>query len=386
MLDLAERLVAAGFGYAVHDGTVYYEVARFHGYGQLSGNSLEALHAGHRSEVDSHKRDPADFALWRAAGEGRELKWPSPWGDGFPGWHLECSAMALRYLGAEFDIHSGGIDNVFPHHEDEIAQSAAVTGRVPARHWLHGEFLLAEGLKMAKSAGNFVRITDLVDAGVDPLAFRYLTFTARYGHKLNLSSESLAAAGAALDSLRGRLRALGPPPEAGPWAAPPVLSAGRASDRPIGIASGVAGQGGDGREYPLLDRASADGAPLSRAGRHLHDRFVAAVDDDLDLPTAVAVIRETLRSDVPTDERRWLVLDADAILGLDLAGVWSIPDDATETDLSADESTLMARRAEARRARDFATADHIRDELMELGLELTDGPDGATTWRRVVRS
>ena len=226
MLRLAEALEDAGHAYATPQGNVYYAVSTFPGYGQLSGNSPTDLRAGHRSEVEPDKRDPADFALWKGAGAGRVLKWPTPrWGEGFPGWHLECSAMAMRYLGAQFDVHTGGIDNVFPHHEDEIAQSAPVGGAIPARHWVHGEFLLSDGHKMAKSAGNFERITELVDRGVDPLAFRYLTLTLKYGRKLEYSDRSLDAAATALESLRRRLRALGAPPADGPWAAPAPLVA-----------------------------------------------------------------------------------------------------------------------------------------------------------------
>ena len=141
----------------------------FPGYGRLSGNTLDDLRAGHRGEVEPDKRDPADFALWKAAGEGRSLKWPTDrWGEGFPGWHLECSAMARRYLGDRFDLHTGGIDNVFPHHEDEIAQSAPLVGGPPAATWVHGEHLLMAGRKMAKSAGNFQRVTELADARPRP--------------------------------------------------------------------------------------------------------------------------------------------------------------------------------------------------------------------------
>ena len=155
------------------DDNLYYEVGAFEGYGRLSGNSLDELRAGHRGDVEPDKRDPADFALWKSAGEGRVLKWPSRWGEGFPGWHLECSAMASDTSATQFEIHTGGIDNVFPHHEDEIAQSAPVVGGT-RRHWVHGEHLLMRGRKMAKSAGNFERVTELVERGIDPLAFRYL--------------------------------------------------------------------------------------------------------------------------------------------------------------------------------------------------------------------
>ena len=221
-------------------------------------------------EVEPDKRDAADFALWKAAGEGRILRWPSPWGDGFPGWHLECSAMALRYLGPGFEIHTGGIDNVFPHHEDEIAQSTPVAGGPPVRHWVHGEHLLASGRKMAKSTGNFERVTELRDRGIDPLAFRYLTLTVRYGRKLNYSPPSIEAAAAALGSLRAHLAALGPPPADGPFAAPPALRAGSAGPRPTGIATGVAGHQADARwprrpTSPSPTARTQVAAPLSPA-------------------------------------------------------------------------------------------------------------------------
>ncbi|MDO8484931.1 MAG: cysteine--tRNA ligase [Candidatus Limnocylindrales bacterium] len=382
MLRLAEALEDAGHAYATPEGNVYYSVGTFPGYGRLSGNSLAELRAGHRGEVEPDKRDPADFALWKGAREGRLLKWPTRrWGVGFPGWHLECSAMATRYLGPQFDIHTGGIDNVFPHHEDEIAQSAPIGGSIPARHWVHGEFLLSDGHKMAKSAGNFQRVTELVDRGLDPLAFRYLTLTSKYGRKLEYSDRSLRAAAAALESLRGRLRVLGAPPDSGPWVAPSALVAGSAGDRPSGIAAGTAGHG-DGAGYVPHDRAGDPTAPLSAAGRALHDRFVAAIDDDLDMPVALALLREILRAPLPADERRWLILDADLVLGLDLHRVWEDAHDAP-VDLPEAVSKLRAERAAARLERDFVRSDAIREELAGLGWEVVDGAEGSTVRRRV---
>ena len=380
MIDLAERLVDAGHAYVSDARNVYFAVDSLPSYGSLSGNTLDALRAGHRGEVEGDKRDPADFALWKAAGEGRELKWPTPrWGEGFPGWHLECSAMALRHLGPRFDVHTGGIDNVFPHHEDEIAQSTPIVGAPPARVWVHGEFLQVGGKKMAKSAGNIERIADVAARGIDPLAFRYLCLTSRYRHKLEYTDASLAGAAAGLASLRAGLAALGPSPADGPWAAPGVLRAGAAGDRPIGTDARVAGHG-DGSGPEPSDRAHAPTAPLSEAGRTLHDRFVAALDDDLDLPTALAVVREALRSDLPADERRWLVLDADAVLGLDLDRVSAAPDSGES--VPSDVAALADRRAAARAARDYATADGLRDEMATLGYDVIDGPDGQTLRRR----
>ncbi len=373
MLALAEELQDLGHAYATDAGNVYYAVASYPAYGQLSGNSLDDLRAGHRGDVEPDKRDPADFALWKAAGPKRALKWPTDrWGDGFPGWHLECSAMARRYLGDRFDVHTGGIDNVFPHHEDEIAQSAPLVGGPPARLWVHGEHLLMAGRKMAKSAGNFQRVTELIERGLDPLAFRYLTMTSRYGRKLNYTDRSIDAAAAALRSLRVGLAALGPPPVDGPWAAPDVLRAAPAGDRPTGTATSVAGFGG-AEDVTLRDRAHGPTAPLTPEGRALHDRFVDALDDDLDLPSALAVVRETLRADLDADERRWLVLDADAVLGLDLDRTWA---DVALGAIPADIAAMIEERSHARAAHDFAAADALRTTLERRGWEVIDEPDG----------
>jgi cysteinyl-tRNA synthetase len=292
--------------------------------------------------------------------------------------------MAMRYLGPHFDIHTGGIDNVFPHHEDEIAQSAPIVGGPPARHWVHGEFLLMGGKKMAKSAGNFQRVTELADRGLDPLAFRYLVLTSRYGRKLEYTDRSLDAAAAALGSLRAGLRALGAPPADGPWAAPPVLRAGSAGERPEGIVTGVGGHGAvDGDAYVMSDRAGSPTPPLSVEGRALHDRFVAAIDDDLDMPVALALLREVLRAPLTEDERRWLILDADAVLGLDLDRVWEAPaaEAAADADMPAEVAALVAARQHARSARDWSRADALRGELAALGWVVIDGPDGPTVRR-----
>ena len=381
MIELAERLVDAGHAYVSDHGNVYFDVASYPDYGRLSGNSVDELRAGHRGPVDHDKRDPADFALWKSAGGGRLLKWPTArWGDGFPGWHLECSAMAMRYLGPRFDVHTGGIDNVFPHHEDEIAQSAPIVGGPPAQIWVHGAFLQVGGKKMAKSAGNIERVAELAERAVDPLAFRYLCLTSRYRHKLEYTPASLVAAAAGLESLRTGLRGLGPPPADGPWRAPAVIRAGRAADRPLGTATATAGHGRTSDDTTpadelLADRAASPGAPLSPEGRALHDRFVAALDDDLDLPTALAATREVLRAPIGDDERRWLILDADAVLGLDLDRVWAA---AAPTEVPADVDALVADRTAARAARDYARADAIRDELAAQGWDVVDGPAGST--------
>src|SRR6202140_2383235 len=205
MIELIEKLIARGHAYEV-GGAVYYDIATFARYGKLSRNTTDKLLAGARGEVDPRKQHPGDFTLWKAAGEHRLQVWPSPWGPGFPGWHIECSAMSMSLLGDRFDIHTGGADNVFPHHEAEIAQSEGVTGHRVVSLWLHAGLLMLAGSRMAKSAGNFFRIRELEDQGFDPLAFRYLALQAKYRTKLNFSEDGLAGADRALRNLRERLQ------------------------------------------------------------------------------------------------------------------------------------------------------------------------------------
>ncbi|MFL6297823.1 MAG: cysteine--tRNA ligase, partial [Actinomycetes bacterium] len=207
MQELVARLLERGHAYEV-DGNLYFAVESFPGYGRLSGNTLDRLRAGHRhDEPDPRKRHHADFALWKAAGPGRLVKWPSPWGDGYPGWHIECSAMSLATLGEHIDVHTGGEDNVFPHHEDEIAQSESVVGHRVVTTWVHGRHLLTGDRKMAKSAGNFTSLRELGERGRSPLAARLLFLQARYRTPLNFTWEALEGAERTLDRLRSRVAA-----------------------------------------------------------------------------------------------------------------------------------------------------------------------------------
>jgi cysteinyl-tRNA synthetase len=330
MLELVAKLLERGHAYEV-EGTVYFAVESFPGYGRLSRNTLDRLRAGHRQEeVDPRKRHHADFALWKAAGPGRIVKWPSPWGDGYPGWHIECSAMSLATLGEHIDVHTGGEDNVFPHHEDEIAQSEAVVGHQVVATWVHGAHLLTEGRRMAKSAGNFYALADLRQRGHSALAARLLFLQARYGSQFNFTWDALAGAERTLDRLRSRVAgwARGPGPEAG---------------RP-------AGAGG------------------------YEERFWAAVDDDLDTPTALAVLHQLEGDESLAPAARLAAVTAfDRFLGLDLAA-------EVGQVLPAGAEALIAGREQARAARDFAAADRLREQLAGLGVEVTDTRSG-TTWR-----
>ena len=319
MIDIIGRLIDKGHAYEV-GGTVYYDIASFPAYGRLSRNSTDSLLAGTRGEVDPRKRHPGDFTLWKAAGEHRLQVWPSPWGDGFPGWHIECSAMSMALLGERFDIHTGGSDNVFPHHEAEIAQSEGATGHRVVGCWMHGGHLLLRGTRMAKSAGNFFRVTEVAEQGFDPLAFRYLMLQAKYRTKLNFSVEGLAGADRALAQLRERVRE---------WSSGP-------------------------------DGAAAD----------YDARFRAALDDDLDLPSAMALVSELARADVAPRAKARLLQDWDRVLGLDLGReqpVAKLPDGAAE---------LLAARDRARAARDFATSDRLRRSLAAMGVQVVDTPEG----------
>jgi cysteinyl-tRNA synthetase len=332
MIAIIEKLIANGHAYEV-DGTVYYDVTSFPAYGKLSGNTLAQLRAGHRQElaVDPNKRHPEDFALWKKAGPNRLLKWPSPWGDGYPGWHIECSAMSMKHLGERFDIHTGGNDNKFPHHEDEIAQSEGAVGHPVVSTWVHGGFLQMGGQKMAKSARNIHRVTDLADQGIDPLAYRLLCFGTRYRSEMEFSWEALEGANRRLADLRQRVAAWGQPAE-----------------------------------------------ELSDAAREIDGRFRAAVADDLHLPRALVILEELVASSVPAGERAALFATWDAVLGLDLDR------DAREAWEPSDKvQALVAERDRARSARDFARSDEIRDRLFEMGLEVMDTPDGTKVRPRV---
>jgi cysteinyl-tRNA synthetase len=204
MIDITQRLLANRLAYEV-DGTVYFDVSAFPNYGRLSRNEVEGLLGGVRGDVATDKHAAEDFALWKAAEPGRVMKWDSPWGEGFPGWHIECSAMSIKHLGEQIDIHTGGVDLVFPHHEDEIAQSEGYTGKPFVNYWVHGQHLLVDGLKMAKSTRNDYRLVDLITRGFDPLALRYLYATAHYRTRLNFTFDALRAAQRGLGTLRERL-------------------------------------------------------------------------------------------------------------------------------------------------------------------------------------
>ncbi|MBM12325.1 MAG: cysteine--tRNA ligase [Chloroflexi bacterium] len=324
MLTMVETLVKNGHAYE-KGGNLYFDVPSFQDYGKLSRNTGADLLEGVRSEADPLKRDPRDFTLWKAAEEGRDVKWDSPWGPGFPGWHIECSAMASKYLGESFDIHTGGIDNVFPHHEDEIAQSEAAFGHPHVNYWVHGQHLLADGAKMAKSAGNVFLIEELIERGFSPLSFRYLCMTIMYRHRMNFTFTSLKAAEKALTGLRQRIWLWSQEPE-------------------------VNNHGTEVEEY--------------------RQRFWNTVEDDLDLPGAVALTWEMVRSELPGRAKMDLLLEFDQMFGLDL--------DRAPAELSpaAEVSAALKTRAGHREKSDYATADSLRGQLASDGYLVEDTLNG----------
>ena len=341
MQELVTALIAADRAYVV-DGDVFFRVRSFPAYGRLSNRRVDELVEGEDVVDADRKEDPLDFALWKAAKPG-EPSWPSPWGRGRPGWHLECSAMSVAHLGAGFDIHGGGLDLVFPHHENEIAQHEAAHGTTFARHWVHNGMVTMGEAKMSKSVGNVVGLGDAVAAvGRGPLRLWYLS--AQHRTPLTFDDDRLADAGTVFARF---------------------LTFARAARR-----------------------AAGDAAPDGATGRRHRDAFVAALDDDLNAPVAVAALHELVadggerlrRPDAEAgalaDLAATLVELADDVLGLGVADVL-----AEEAALGARVAPLvedaLARRAEARAAKDFATADAIRDRLAAAGVVVEDGPAGA---------
>src|SRR3954464_6822448 len=330
MVDLIQKLIDMEHAYVGTDGSVYFDARSFPSYGAISGNRLEDLRAGHRAdatELAVGKRFHADWALWKHAGAQRQMVWETPWGRGFPGWHIECSAMSLHYLGETFDVHTGGIDLRFPHHEDERAQSEAAVGHEVVRRWVHGEHLLAEGRKMAKSTGNVILVRDVAERGHDPLAVRLFYLTGRYRQQMNLTWDALAGADRRLARWRTRVAE---------WAE----------------------------------------APSTAMCADYVQRLTAAFDDDLDTPTALVALADLEKdNDVPPGSKFETFAWVDRILGLDLVRDVGKPRTSTE-DLPDGARELLDRRAAARSSKDWSESDRLREQLADLGVAVTDGPDG----------
>ena len=343
MVSLIERLLVAGVAYVL-DGDVYFDVRRFPSYGRLSGKNLDDLMVGARVDVDERKRDPRDFALWKAAKPGEPF-WDSPWGRGRPGWHIECSAMSMQYLGESFDIHGGGEDLIFPHHECEVAQSEAATRRPLARYWLHNGFVNFGSEKMSKSLGNTLTIRELV-ARHRAVDLRLWLLGTHYRNPIDFAEDRLVEAARAFDRL---------------W---DIVKAGR-------------------KHWAAA--APADGAALPVEFREYREHFLAAMDDDFNTPQALGTLFDFARAlnrvgdekapaFVQGSRELWLLMET---LGFGEPGDRG----ALSPEISAQIASLVQARTEARGRRDWKRADELRAELEKLDVVLKDGPSG-TTWER----
>jgi cysteinyl-tRNA synthetase len=350
-IEIITTLINKGHAYEAN-GSVYFDVATFGEYGKLSGRKVNELEEGTREEVRSEKRHPEDFALWKAASPQHILRWNSPWGSGFPGWHIECTAMSTKYLGETFDLHGGGVDNIFPHNECEIAQSEAATGKPFSNYWLLTGSLTVDGVKMSKSLGNFVTIKDLLKRH-RPEAVRFFTLSGHYRSPIDFSDEALEAAGKGWERLTG-----------------PSL----AVRERLRTTQAVAGEANTFESS--LDSARA--------------AFIAAMDDDFNTPTAIAglfdvnrSVNTLLNSGEPITRATLEAIDAFyREAGGEVLGI--IPDKASGS-VNAEREAGMVRllidlRTRARQNKDFALSDTIRDQLKALGVVLEDGKDG-TTWK-----
>jgi cysteinyl-tRNA synthetase len=319
MQSMIAELLELGFAYIGEDKSIYFDAQKFAGYGEISGNKLDSLKPGHRYEYhnDGAKKFHADWALWKTAGDRSEMIWDSPWGPGFPGWHIECSAMSMQLLNKHVDVHVGGIDLRFPHHENERAQSNAVIGHEAVDLWVHGEHLLFEGKKMSKSSGNVVLVSDIISRGIDPLALRLCFLENRYRSQMDLTWNSIKAADETLKRWRTKMST---------W--------GHSSEKAID---------------PDIE---------------------SAFENDLDTPKVILRLREIEKSDL--ENKRELFLFADQVLGLDLDRPLAM------RELTQQMQTLLDQRSVARNEKRWADSDALRIELEELGLQIKDTADGQT--------
>ncbi|MDR0290105.1 MAG: cysteine--tRNA ligase [Treponema sp.] len=346
MIALIQRIEQNGYTYSA-GGNLYFDISKFPAYGELALLQLDDLKAGARTALDENKRNPHDFVLWftKSKFENQALVWDSPWGRGYPGWHIECSAMSIKYLGEQFDIHAGGIDHIPIHHTNEIAQSEAATGKKPwVRYWLHNEFLVIDKEKMAKSAGGFLTLQKLIDEGYDPLDYRYFILGGHYRSQLQFSWDGLKGAKNARKSLLDKLKE-------------------KSEKRKV-----------------KSEEASAE--------KYL-DSFNKALENDLNTPRALAELWGLVKDgSIEPQAALAAVLDMDRVLGLGLETCLMADQSAKDAPFSENEGfvreieALVAERAAAKKTRDFARADSIRQGLRDRGIALEDGPDG-TNWRRM---
>ena len=326
MIAFVQGLLEKGYAYEISDG-IYFDIGKFPGYGKLSGQTVDEKEAGARIEENSEKRHPADFALWKKADKNHIMQWESPWGMGFPGWHIECSAMSKKYLGEVFDLHTGGIDAVPVHHENEIAQNEALAGKKTVNYWMHGEFMMVDGGKMSKSLGNVYTVSDLEKKGYLPLDFRYFCLNAHYRKKLNFTFEGMDAAHTSYERLRNALYA------------------------------------------HKMSAAPTDPAVIEELAK----KFRSAVEDDMNIPYALGVLWDAVKLPKSKDVYK-LALDFDKVLGLSLDKVTAPAPE--KIDVPEDIAALARARFAAKKEKNWVEADRLRAEIAEKGYVIKDTKEG----------
>ncbi|NLE26092.1 MAG: cysteine--tRNA ligase [Clostridiaceae bacterium] len=333
MISFVEGLLNKGYAYETSDG-IYFDISKFEDYGKLSRLNLEEQIAGARVEVNDEKRHPADFALWKKAPKEHIMQWESPWGMGYPGWHIECSAMGRKYLGDRFDIHTGGVDHIPVHHENEIAQSEALLGKPAVNYWLHGEFMMVNNGKMSKSLGNTYTISDLKEKGYNPLAFRYMCLNAHYRNKLNFTWDVMQASQVSYDR--------------------------------------------------FIEGALQHKEGTAEISKDVQASFLAefedAINDDLNIPKALGVAWNLVRYQEKSKDIYELLIKMDDIFGLGIKDAEQ--KSAEEPELDVEIERLIEERQQARKEKNWKLSDEIRDKLKEMGIELQDTPQGVK-WKRI---
>ena len=324
MLKYVETLMEKGYAYETSTA-IYFDISKLDKYPVLSNLNLEEQKAGARVEVDPEKKSPYDFALWIKAPENHLMKWDSPWGPSYPGWHIECSAMGQKYLGEQFDIHTGGIDLIPTHHENEIAQSKGYCGKVPARYWLHGEYLLINGGKMSKSLGNVYLLRDIINRGYSPLAYRLFSYSSHYRNKLNFTWEGIEASQKSLERLK------------------------------------------QGYQAHLNGKDEVEDEKVNE----YEERFHKAINDDLNMPLAMGVVWEVIRNDKKSPKLAKLLLKFDSVLGLKIDEKEEIKQEIPKEILE-----LIEERKKARENKNWEESDRIRDLIKEKGYEIKDTKEG----------
>ena len=330
MIEFVKVLVEKGYVYET-SRALYFDISKLDKYPVLSNRNLDDQIAGARVDVDPEKKNPYDFALWIKAPENHIMKWESPWGLSYPGWHLECSAMGKKYLGKEFDIHTGGVDHIPTHHENEIAQSKGCTGHIPAKRWMHVEFLQVDGGKMSKSLENTYTLDQLQEKGIEPLAYKLFCYTAHYRTKLNFTFDSAISSQKALNRLR---------------------------------------------ESYLLHLESEDNNVEKEKIEEYRKRFMDAVNDDLNMPLAMGIVWEVARNEIKSKQYAKLLIEFDKILGLDIEHSKDYLEKEEKIELPEEIKSLVEQRKQTRENKDWAESDRIRNLLKEQGYVVKDTKEG----------